>query len=92
MDTLQMLGLMVVAIVAAAAANVYLARQKRPQKWVQWGIVTFGGIGATETSSADAPAPASPNSRIWPPSSGPPPGRCPPLPSCRRRRRQLTQR
>lgn len=47
MDTLQMLGLMVVAIVAAAAANVYLARQKRPQKWVQWGIVTFGGIGAT---------------------------------------------
>ena len=41
-----MLGLMVVGIVAAAAANVYVARQKRPEKWVQWGIVLFGGIGA----------------------------------------------
>lgn len=47
MNTLQMLGLMIVAIVAAAAANVYLARQKRPQRWVQWGIVVFGSIGAT---------------------------------------------
>ena len=47
MNTQQMLGLMIVGIVAAASANVYLARQKRPEKWVQWGIVVFGGIGAT---------------------------------------------